>query len=125
MFTEYTSVFSWGYHDSKVYDKSIIQHTIPIKEDQKPFKQKLRRANHVLLPLIETEVKKIFNAKVTVPLRFSKWISNLVPVRKNSGEIRLCVNFRSPNKVSLKENYPLPNIDYILQRVVGSRQISP
>jgi len=47
-----------------------------------------------------------------------------VPVRKKSGEIRLCVDFRNLNKVSLKDHYPLPKIDHILQKVVGSQRMS-
>ena len=31
---------------------------------------------------------------------------------------------RNVNKVSLKDNYPLPKMDHILQRVVGSSRIS-
>jgi len=53
-------------------------------------------------------------------LRFSKWVANLVPVRKKNGEIRLCVDFRNMNRVLLKDNYPLPRMDHILQKVVGS-----
>jgi hypothetical protein len=74
--------------------------------------------------LIEKEVKKLFEAKIIVSLRFSKWVENLVPVRKKSGEIRLCVDFRNLNKVSLKDNYPLPKMDHILQKVVGSQKMS-
>jgi hypothetical protein len=80
--------------------------------------------NPLLLPLIEKKVKKLFDAKIIVSLRFSKWLANLVPVRKKSGEIRLCVDFRNLNQVSLKDNYPLPKMDHILQRVVGSQRMS-
>ena len=38
LFKEYSDVFAWGYEDLKAYDTSIIQHRIPIKEDQKPFR---------------------------------------------------------------------------------------
>ena len=48
----------------------------------------------------------------------------MVLVRKKNGEIRLCVDFRNLNKVSLKDNYPLPKMDQILQKVVGSERIS-
>jgi hypothetical protein len=121
---QFSDVFSWSYEDMKVYDKGIIQHTIPIKEDQKPFRQKLRRINPLLLPLIEKEVRKLFDAKIIVSLRFSKWIANLVPVRKKNGEIRLCIDFRNLNRVSLKDNYPLPKMDHILQNIVGSQRMS-
>ena len=112
-----------GYEDLKAYDTSIIQHKIPIKEDQKPFKQKLRRINPVVMPLIGKEIKNMYDAKIIVPLRYSKWVSNIVPTRKKIGEIRLCIDFRNLNKVSLKDNYPLPKMDHILQKVVGSSRI--
>jgi hypothetical protein len=108
---EVPDVFSWSYEDIKVYDTKVIQHVIPIKEDHKHFKQKLRRINPLFLPLIEKEIKKLFEAKIIVSLRFSKWVENMVPVRKKSGEIRLCVDFRNMNRVSLKDNYPLPKMD--------------
>ena len=49
LFKEFSDVFAWSYEDLKAYDTSIIQHRIPIKEDQKPFRQKLRRINPKLL----------------------------------------------------------------------------
>ena len=30
--------FAWSYEDLKVYDTDVIRHTIPIKEDENPFK---------------------------------------------------------------------------------------
>ena len=53
LFKEFQDVFAWSYEDLKSYDTSVIKHTIPLKENQKPFKQKLRRVNPILLPLIE------------------------------------------------------------------------
>ena len=96
---KYIDVFSWIYEDLKEYDTSIIQHTIPIKPGEKPFRQKLRRINPKLLPVIEKEIKKLFDAKIIVTLRFSRWVANLVPVRKKNRKIRLCIDFRNLNKV--------------------------
>ena len=120
LFKEFQDVFAWSYEDLKSYDTSIIQHKIPIKEDQKLFKHKLRRINLVIMPLIEKEVKMMYEAQIIAPIRYSNWVSNLVPTRKKTGEIRLCVDFQNLNKVSIKDNYPLPKMDHILQRVVGS-----
>lgn len=50
---EFHDVFAWTYDDLKVYDPGVIQHTIPVQKNAKPFKQKLRRMNPLLLPLIE------------------------------------------------------------------------
>ena len=96
----YIDVFSWSYEDLKEYDTSIIQHTIPIKPGEKPFRDQQRRVNPMLLPVIEKEIRKLFNSKIIVNLRFSKWVANLV--RKKNGEIQLCLYFRNLNKISLK-----------------------
>ena len=77
-----------------------------------------------MFPVIEKEVKKLLDAKIIVPLRYSSWVANLVHVRKKNGEIRLCVDFRNLNRSSLKDNYPLPKIEQILQKVVGAQRIS-
>ena len=101
-------MFAWSYDDLKFYDPGVIQHTIPVQRNVKPFKKQLRRMNPLLLPLIEKEIRKLFEENIIVSLRFPKWLANIVPVRKKSGEIRLCVDFRNLNQVSLKDNYPLP-----------------
>lgn len=121
---EYSDVFAWTYQDLKTYDPIVIQHKIPLKPNTKLFKQKLRHLNPVLLPIIEQEIKKLCDAKIIVHLRFSNWVPNLIPVRMKSGEIRLCVDFINLNKCFIKDNYPLPKMDYILQKVVGSSRIS-
>ena len=78
----------------------------------------------MLLPLIEKEIKCMYEAWTIPPIRFSEWVSNLVPTRKKTGEIRLCVDLIDVNKVSFKDNNPLPKMDHILQRIVGSSRIS-
>ena len=88
----------WTYEYLKEYDTSIIQHTIRIKENENPFRQKLRRMNPLLLPLIETKIRKLFDAKIIVSLRISNWIANFVPVIKKHGEIRLCLDFWKPKQ---------------------------
>ena len=95
-----------------------------MKENQKPFRQKLRRINLVLLPLVKAEIEKMHAAGIIVPIRYLEWVSNLVSFRKKAGEIRLYIDFRNLNRASLKDNYPLPKMDHILQRVVGSKRIS-
>ena len=50
---EFSDVTAWSYKDLKVYDTYVIQHTLPVKENEKHFKHKLRRVNPLLFPLIE------------------------------------------------------------------------
>ena len=80
--------------------------------------------NPLLFPLTEKEIKKLLDAKIIVSLRHSKWLANVVTVRKKNGEIRICIYFRNLNRVSLKDNYLFPKMDNILQKVVGSQRLS-
>ena len=48
----------------------------------------------------------------------------MVPIRKKNGDIRICIDFRNLNKASLKDNFPLPTMEQILQSVAGSELMS-
>ena len=80
LFQSYKDVFAWSYQDLKNFDVNIMQHKIPLREDAKPYKQKLRLINPLLLPSIEKEIKKLLKAKIIVPLRYFEWVANLVLV---------------------------------------------
>ena len=114
LFKEFIDVFAWSYEDLRAYDTNIIQHKIPLKENWKPFRQKLRRINPKQLPAVEKEIKKMYEAGIIVSVRFSDWVSNLVAVRKKTGEIRLCIDFKNLNRASLKDNYPLPKMEHLI-----------
>ena len=47
----------------------------------------------------------------------SPYASQVVIVRKKSGEIRLCVDFRKLNAISIRDSFPLPRIEEALQAV--------
>lgn len=94
--------FSWSCDVLNTFDTNFIQHKIPLKTGMKPYKQKLRQINPLLLPSIEKEVRKLLQAKIIVPLRYSEWVASLVRVRKKNGEIRPCFNCRNLSRASLK-----------------------
>jgi hypothetical protein len=121
---EFVDVFAWKYEDLETYDTSIIEHRIPLKYDTKPFRKKLRKINPMLLRIMKKEVKKLLDAHIIIPLRYYGWIANLVPVKKKNGEIRICADFINLNRCSRKDNYPLPKMEYILQRVTSLVRIS-
>jgi len=77
-----------------------------------------------LEPTVKKELNKLINAKIIFPVRHTHWVSNLVPVRKKSDEIRLCVDFRNLNWASDKYNYLVPLMEQILQQVSGSKRLS-
>ena len=49
---EYRDVLAFTYNELKVYKEDVLQHTIPLKEGAKPFRQKLRQINPKLAHLV-------------------------------------------------------------------------
>jgi len=120
LFQAFKDVFAWTYSDLKTFDTCIMQHSIPLKAEVKPYQQKLRKFHPDLEPQMKQQLKKLLNAKIIFPVRHTKWVANLVPIGKNNGDIWLCVNFRNLSQVFKKDNYPVPPMEQILQRVAGS-----
>ena len=78
--------------------------------DDNPVQQKLRKIHPNLESQIKSELNKIYKAKVIFLVRHSKWVSNMVPVRKKNGDIRICIDFINLNKTCQKGNFPLEQI---------------
>lgn len=73
---------------------------------------------------MQKEVFKLIERGIIFPIKHTSWVSNLVPVRKKNGDLRLCVDFRDLNRASLKDHHPLPSMEKILQCVSGSKCFS-
>jgi hypothetical protein len=54
----------------------------------------------------------------------TNWVSNLVPVNKKQGTIRICVDYRDINKSFPKDNYPTPFVDQTVDDCVESEIFS-
>jgi hypothetical protein len=93
LLTEFKDVFSWSYEDLKVFDMHEIVHAIPIIPDLKPYRQRQRKNNPALEQTIKDELDNMEAYEVIYHVRYSQWVSNLVPVRKKTGDICLCVDF--------------------------------
>src|SRR6185369_15205669 len=42
-------------------------------------------------------------------------------VHKKEGTLRLCIDYRALNKITIKNRYPLPRIDELTDRLVGAK----
>lgn len=82
---EYRDVLAFTYDELKAHREDVIQHTIPLKNNVKPFRQKLRQINPKLAILVQKELKKMVDAGIIAPTRHSSWCSNLVIVKKKMG----------------------------------------
>lgn len=74
--------------------------------------------------LVKTEIEKLLDFGFIHSIDYSDWISNIVLVSKGENKIRMCTDFRNLNKASLKDDFPLPNIDMIVDSTAGHALLS-
>jgi hypothetical protein len=54
----------------------------------------------------------------------SPWGALVLFVKKKGGTLSLCIDFRKLNKVTIKNKYHLPRIDYLFDELKGARIFS-
>ena len=94
----------------------IDKHTVEIEPGAVPHSEGARimspdnaeRANQVVRDLL---------ALGMVQPSLSPWASGIVMVKKKTGKLRFCCDFRPLNEVTIKDAYPLPRIDESLSRL--------
>ena len=66
------------------------------------------------------EVQKLLDAGVIHEVQYPEWLANVVMVPKKNGKWRMCIDFTNLNKACLKDEYPLPRIDTLVDAAAGS-----
>lgn len=60
---------------------------------------------------IKAEVEKFLKEGFIYPVPLTDWVSNIVPINKKQGTIRVCIDYMDINMACPKDNYPTPYID--------------
>ncbi len=56
--------------------------------------------------------------------RYVEWLSNIVPMRKKNGKLRVCINFRNLNTAMPKDKYPMPMANLLIDGAAGHEILS-
>uniref|UniRef100_A0A2N9GYY6 Uncharacterized protein n=1 Tax=Fagus sylvatica TaxID=28930 RepID=A0A2N9GYY6_FAGSY len=94
---EFHETFAWSYQDMPGLDTDIVVHKIPLKPECKPC-----------------QTSAAMNEART----------NIVPVPKKDGKVRMCVDYRDLNRASPKDNFPLPHIDTLVDNTATNAVFS-
>ncbi|MCO5609611.1 hypothetical protein L7F22_063841 [Adiantum nelumboides] len=117
MFKRYPHLFITNYSLIKGVD--VIQHHIDLKPDAEPVAQNLRRLGVVPQEALLTEANKLLKAGLIYPVTNYKWVSPVVVIPKKNGKWRVCVDYKSLNAATKRDNFPLPFQDEISNEVAG------
>ena len=101
----------------------IEQHSIQIVPGAQPVKHKLQMISPPVFEALAEEVDRMLELGVIEECEGSEWLNRTVLVRK-PGKNRLCLDSRDVNKYTVKDTFPLPNIDSHLQHLEASKFIA-
>ncbi|XP_075496384.1 uncharacterized protein LOC142533477 [Primulina tabacum] len=121
---EYRDCFAWSYDDMPGLDQKLVEHRLPLKEGFKPFQQPSRRMSKEVELKVKEEVEKLLKAKFIKPIRYTEWLSNIVPVMKKNGKVRICIDFRDLNCATPKDVYVMPIPDMLIDSVARHELLS-
>ncbi|GJU43022.1 reverse transcriptase domain-containing protein [Tanacetum coccineum] len=130
---------AWKLSDIKGINPEFCTHKILMEEDYKPAVQHQRRVNPKIHDVIKKEVEKLLDAGLIYPISDSPWVSPVHCVPKKGGSTviendenkliptrfvtgwRLCIDYRKLNEATRKDQFPLPFMDQMLERLAGNK----
>ena len=98
----------------------IAKHRIELEPDAIPHREGARRMSPDKAAKANQEVQNLLALGLIQP-SYSPWASGIVMVKKKSGELRFCCDFRPLNDVTVKDAFPLPRIDESLSRIANAK----
>ena len=120
LFKEFHDIFSWSYEEMSGIDPSIVVHEIKTYPTDKPIRKKLRQVHPWKAVAIKAEIEKLLKAGFIYLVPLTEQVSNVVPVNKKQGTIRVYIDFRDLNKACPKDNFPTPHINQIIDNCAGN-----
>lgn len=101
--------------------KHNVRH--PIETKGGPVHTKPRRLRPDILAKAKTEVEELVRLGVFRPSR-SDWSSAVVIKPKTDGSLRICGDYRALNSITVKDDYPMPNIADATGNLSGAKIFS-
>ncbi|GJR39988.1 reverse transcriptase domain-containing protein [Tanacetum coccineum] len=128
----------WKLSDNKGINPQFYTYKILMEYDFKSAVQHQRRINPKIHEVIKKEVVKLLDAGLIYPISSSTWVSPVYCVPKKGGMTivtnedneliltrlvtrwRFCFDYRKLNDATRKDNFPLPFMDQMLERLAGN-----
>lgn len=103
---------------SRPYD-----HAIALKSDATPFNARPYRYSPEHKTEIERQVRSMLKAGIICP-SMSPFASPVLLVLKKDGSWRFCIDYRRLNELTVKNVFPMPVIDELLDELAGAKVFS-
>ena len=101
---------------------NFAEHVIRMKTDE-PIRQRYYPKNPKMREVIYAQIDELVNNKQIEPST-SAYCSPIVLVKKKNNTWRMCIDFRRINEHSIRDAYPMPQINSILSRLQEAQYVS-
>lgn len=98
-------------------------HPITVERGTRPIASQPYRLSSEWEEQVRSELDTLLEAGIIRPST-SPWASPTVPVKKPDGSLRLCVDFRRINSVTVPDPFPMPHIEDMLNRLGEAKYLS-
>ena len=102
-------------------DRNVV-HTINTG-DHEPIYRNSYRMSPLELDELKRQLKELCDVGY-IETSSSPWASPVLFVKKKDGSLRLCVDYRAINAITVKNKYPIPRVDEILDRLHNANYFS-
>ena len=100
--------------------KTGVFHTIPLLPDAKPPVHGMRRMSPAELAEVQKQLTWYLD-KGWIRPSTSAFGAPVVFAKKPDGSLRFCLDYRALNNLTVKNRYPLPKIDELLDQLHGAK----
>ncbi|KAL5578375.1 hypothetical protein UlMin_020074 [Ulmus minor] len=96
-----------------------IQFEIELLPGTAPISKSPYRMAPAELKELQTQLQDLLDKRFIRPSH-SPWGAPMLFVKKKDGTLRMCIDYRELNKVTIKNRYPLPRIDDLFDQLKGA-----
>jgi hypothetical protein len=100
-----------------------IEFAIELQPGTTPISKRLYRMPPVELAELKKQLQELLDKGFIRPST-SPWGCPALFVKKKDKSLRLCIDYRPLNAVTIKNKYPLPHIDVLFDQLVGAKVFS-
>jgi hypothetical protein len=111
---EYPDVFSSNY--SGLPPQREVEFGIECVSGTNPISKAPYRMTSSELKELKEQLQELLDKGFICP-SISPWGAPVLFVKKKDGSMRMCIHYRDLNKVTIKNQYPLPRIDDLLDHL--------
>ena len=95
-----------------------IEFVIELVPGAKPVSRTPYRMASAELKELKIQLQELLDLGFIRP-SFSPWGAPVLFVKKKDGSLRMCIDYRELNKLTIKNKYPLPRIDDLFDQLQG------